>query len=152
MGATTSLFLDLLNAQSVDLIVTERKQELHFRLLTAVAEGKEAVEILASYRFKLNLHIQVENRHNAPYSTGCGCEYCVARHQYAKLRLQLHRRVKHFDSSLLYDRRGELSEHDLAFKDIHEREKMEFLERIDLARARVVNVKERLVKIGMPVY
>lgn len=92
----TSMFLEFIQLQAEDSIL-EDKGDLYPSLEKAVKEGKDLFKYVEGDRFNPNIHLQCNNRHSAPRSTGCNCAYCRTRHTYAKMKLDLHRKKRSFE-------------------------------------------------------
>lgn len=151
MAKDTSFFISLINDRAAE-IISENKVELLPLIKRAVEEGKRVVVIRTKYHFSLNLHVQVNNRDTAPYSTGCGCAYCVARHNYAKAKLELHRKTRSFDNFMDSGYYGnELSNINKEYIDKFNIEREEALNKISQLRNTMLAIQQDLVSIDMPV-
>ena len=149
MAAETSLWLDIISNQAKVLLVTERKQELQKKIQKAVEAGRFEFRVMSKYNFRsYSIHLQIGNVHNAPNSQGCGCAYCRKRHEYAKLKLELHRKSKSFERFLEYGLYGEQSHYmDSMVKEFNN-EKAEMLIKIKKAKQELMEIKQDLKAIG----
>lgn len=144
---STSFFLEIIAYRAAELL-TERKREFLVLLQQAREDGKHVVTVRNKYNFKSNLHVQCNNSNTAPTNIGCGCEYCLARHNYSKAKLELHRKTKSFDR---FADRNYYNDDQFSLElQKFNQEKKEALDRIKTLREYMLSVKEALISIDMP--
>ena len=147
MGVETSLFLEIIDSHANQVLFSERKEEIQEKIKQAIREGKDFYKLLREYNFKANLHIQAENKHNAPNSLGCGCELCKRRHKYAQLKLSYHRRMKGFEASLNYGFYDESVEQKII--EEYNNEKKVQQAKIEKAKDEYYSLKRELESMGI---
>lgn len=97
MGRSKSVFMDLVP------LLTKRYFHDNPGILSNLASevvlnyGRKR-RVLKKYNFNPAHHSERMNLHRAHESTGCGCKLCIARHEYVKEKMVLHRRKRTFNS------------------------------------------------------
>ncbi len=147
MGIETSLFIEIIDSHANQVLFSERKEEINAKLMQAIQEGQDIFKLLSEYNFKANLHINAENKHNAPNSTGCGCELCKRRHKYAQLKLNLHRRTRSFENSLSYGFQDNATEK--KYIEVFSEEKEMQLKEIEKAKTHYYSLKRKMQLMGI---
>ena len=102
----------------VYFLILEDKIEKYFEnnsISNSFAKGteraKEIIIGLEEAKFNLEIHLANNNRNNAQYNRGCGCEYCKIRARLVEEKIHLSKLQRAFDSELyFYARRKEESE------------------------------------------
>ena len=102
----------------VYFLILEDKIEKYFEnnsISNSFAKGteraKEIIMGLEEAKFNLEIHLANNNRNNAQYNRGCGCEYCKVRARLVEEKIHLSKLQRAFDSELyFYARRKEESE------------------------------------------
>jgi len=151
MSKVTSFFVNLINDRAAE-IISENKEELLPLIKKAMDEGKRVVIIRNKYRFQLNFHVQANNKDAAPYSIGCGCAYCVARHNYSKAKLDLHRKKRSFDIYMEHGYyRSPITDVDSEYILRFNQEKEQALTKINILRNTMLAIQQDLISIDMPV-
>ena len=100
------------------LISSVLSHRVHFKnnsISNSFAKGteraKEIIIELEEAKFNLEVHLANNNRNNAQYNRGCGCEYCKVRARLAEEKIRLSKLQRAFDSELyFYARRQEETE------------------------------------------
>jgi hypothetical protein len=144
MGARKSRFLEF-----VPLFVKK-----HFSgnpdILKAVAldaklRAEQRIIVLTEYSFDVSHHKHNNNKNSAFYSKGCGCNYCIARHNYVNKKKILHREKRAFEDDYYYI--GE---------EILKSEREEFFKRKEQLENEIQNlrteknvIKEKLLELGI---
>ena len=102
----------------VYFLILEDKIEKYFEansIANSFAKGteraKEIIIELEEAKFNLEVHLANNNRNNAQYHKGCGCEYCKVRTRLVEEKIRLSKLQRAFDSELyFYARRKEETE------------------------------------------
>ena len=102
----------------VYFLILDDKVEKYFENTTmsnSFAKGteraKEIIIELEEAKFNLEVHRANNNRNNAQYHKGCGCEYCKVRTRLVEEKIRLSKLQRAFDSELyFYARRKEETE------------------------------------------
>ncbi|HSH52263.1 MAG TPA: hypothetical protein VK982_11130 [Bacteroidales bacterium] len=147
MSAQTSLFMEILKEQAIEKVSTKNNENFLIELKKGIESGKNIFLLYNEYGFKLNRHIHFTNKHTAHTDTGCGCEFCKARHKYASLKVNLHRRIKSYDTFLEYGIMQK-KEEEKSIENFKEFEKTQRL-KIDKARKRFYKIKNEINKLGI---
>lgn len=82
--------------------------------LDAKLRAEKEIMILSKYNMDLDYHKLCNNKHSAFYSKGCGCEYCIARHNYVVLKRSLHREKRAFESDYFVS--NDMSDREMFFE------------------------------------
>ena len=99
--------------QSIHLMVIDSYVKNYFKNnpgITAdlLIRAKEQTHtIFREYGFNSLSHQLYNNKHNAAYSTGCGCPICKVRYDYVKVKLRLHRAKKAYYNDIYWGIRSE---------------------------------------------
>ena len=102
----------------VYFLILDDKVEKYFEnnsISNSFAKGteraKEIIIELEEAKFNLEVHLANNNRNNAQYHKGCGCEYCKVRTRLVEEKIRLSKLQRAFDSELyFYARRKEETE------------------------------------------
>ena len=102
----------------VYFLILDDKVEKYFEnnsISNSFAKGteraKEIIIELEEAKFNLAVHLPNNNRNNAQYHKGCGCEYCQVRTRLVEEKIRLSKLQRAFDSELyFYARRKEETE------------------------------------------
>ena len=102
----------------VYFLILDDKVEKYFEnnsISSSFAKGteraKEIIIELEEAKFNLEVHLANNNRNNAQYHKGCGCEYCKVRTRLVEEKIRLSKLQRAFDSELyFYARRKEETE------------------------------------------
>ena len=102
----------------VYFLILDDKVEKYFEtnsISNSFAKGteraKEIIIELEEAKFNLEIHLANNNRNNAQYHKGCGCEYCKVRTRLVEEKIRLSKLQRAFDSELyFYARRKEETE------------------------------------------